>query len=563
MRHAGKDIKAILLEFRGAFLAILVMSALVNMLALTGSFYMLQVYDRVLTSHSVPTLIAFSMLAACLYVFQGVLDVLRAQILVRIGIEVDKKAMPIAHETLLKLPLYGASTTDARRPVRDVEKMRSFLGSQGPIAIFDLPWMPLYLVFVYILHPWLGILATAGLLVLITLTFFTEQLNRGLNANITQLANRRAALADTNAGNAEVLRAMGFCHRATRRFGRVNAEYLNIQTKSSDIGGGLSGISRVFRMLLQSAVLGLGAYLTLQGEVTAGAIIAASIATSRAFAPIELAISHWKSFVSARQAFMHLQKTVAALPSPSAPLELMAPADSLTLEKVTAPIPGTQHLILHNISFCLTTGDGLGVIGQSGSGKSTLARVITGIWPLARGAVRLDGADIDRWPAAYFRDHIGYLPQSISLMDGTIAENISRFAPNAEATDIICAAKAANVHELILRLPEGYETRLAQGGSSLSAGQCQRIALARALYRDPFLVVLDEPNSNLDTEGDAALTKALEGVCERGGIAVVIAHRPSALHALNKVAVIRDGQLASFGPKHEILRDTLVRQNQS
>ena len=292
MLSSRNDISTILSAFCGSFLAVLFMSGLVNVLALTGAFYMLQIYDRVLTSHSVPTLVAFSILAACLYLFQGVLDVVRGQVLVRIGIELDKLASPFAHSALLRLPLYGATITEAQRPVRDVEAIRSFLSSQGPVAISDLPWTPLYIAFAYILNPWLGILATAGLLVLVALTLITEWLSGELSIQATQAAGQRTAIAESNANNAEVLRAMGFGAHAAQRFDQINTSYLEIQARTSDIVGGLGGISRVLRMLLQSGVLGLGAYLTLQGYVTAGAIIAASIATSRAMAPIELAIIH-------------------------------------------------------------------------------------------------------------------------------------------------------------------------------------------------------------------------------------------------------------------------------
>ena len=559
MNNGAQELRSLLSIFRGAFVAVFLISGVVNILALTGSFYMLQVYDRVLTSHSVPTLIAFSVLAAGLYVFQGVLDILRGQALVRLGIRADQLASPIAHSALLKLPLYGSSTTDATRPVRDVEAIRSFLGSQGPVAIFDLPWMPLYLAFVFFLHFWLGILATFGVVVLVGLTLITERSSSKLHAQSVEAGGHRTAIADGNARSAEVLRAMGFGPRAAERYKRANTSFLNVQSRASDITGGLSGISRVFRMILQSAVLGLGAYLTLLGEVTAGAIIAASIATSRALSPVELAISHWKSFVGARQARTRLIKTVASLPDVLKPLDLPPPRNSLSLHGVTVPIPGTTNIVLNSVSFELNGGQGLGIIGPSGSGKSSLARGIVGVWPLARGSVRLDGASINRWPDAYFIKDIGYLPQDVALMDGTVAENISRFDPTAEAHTIVTAAKAADVHELILHLDDGYETQLGPSGLALSAGQRQRIALARALYGDPFLVVLDEPNSNLDAEGEAALTHAIQGVRSRGGIIVVIAHRPSALQAVDQVAVIRDGQLAAFGPKNEVLQKVLQR----
>ncbi|MEM7777863.1 MAG: type I secretion system permease/ATPase [Pseudomonadota bacterium] len=557
---AGKSSLALIVEaFRGTVAGVFAISGVVNLLALTGAFYMLQIYDRVLTSHSVPTLVAFSILAAGLYVFQGVLDVLRGQVLVRLGMRLDSQIGPLAHAAALRLPLYGTSANDAVRPIRDVEAVRSFLSSQGPIAIFDVPWMPLYLAFVYFLHPWLGVLATCGVVILFGLTLLTEIWSRDLNAKATEAGLQRTKIADTNARNADVLRAMGFGDRASARYDAVSATYVGIQTRASDVTGGMSGVSRVMRMMLQSAVLGLGAYLTLQGHVSAGAIIAASIATSRALAPIELAIAHWKGFVAARQAHARLNKTLSALPDRTAPIALPPPSRRLALEHVFVPIPGAQRIVLSNASFELSAGDGLGVVGPSGSGKSTLARALVGVWQIARGAIRLDGAAIDRWPDEYFQQHVGYLPQDVGLMDGTISQNIARFDTEADSATIIRAAQAADVHELILRLPDGYETQLGAGGMALSAGQRQRIALARALYGDPFLVVLDEPNANLDSEGDAALTNAIAGVRERDGIVVVIAHRPSALQAVNLVAFIRDGHVAKFGPRDDVLNAVLER----
>jgi ATP-binding cassette subfamily C protein len=306
-------------------------------------------------------------------------------------------------------------------------------------------------------------------------------------------------------------------------------------------------------------MLGLGAYLTLRGQLTAGGIIAASIASSRALAPVELAIAHWKSFVAARQSYGRLTKTLDALPGETTPLPLPPPTRSLSVEGVTVAIPGTQRIVLNNIGFELKAGQALGLIGPSAAGKSSLARAISGVWPTQRGAVRLDGAALDRWGLEDLGWHIGYLPQDVALFDGTIAENIARFEEEPDSGAVIAAAKAANVHDMILRVPDGYETRLGPGGMGLSAGQRQRLALARALYRDPFLVVLDEPNSNLDAEGEAALTQAIFGIRNRGGIAIVIAHRPSALAAVDMVGMMGAGQLTAFGPKDEILKKVLIK----
>jgi ATP-binding cassette subfamily C protein len=545
--------------FRGAFAAVSAMSGVVNVLALTGSFYMLQVYDRVLTSHSVPTLVALTVIAVGLYLFQGIIDVLRGQVLVRLGSHLDRQLTPLVHTVAIRSPLRGATRIEALQPIRDVDAIRSFLASPGPIAIFDLPWMPIYLVFVLLVHPWLGLLALAGAAVLVGLTYLTERLTRELQRATLKAAGARMAIADANVRNAEVLNAMGIGRRAADRYALANAVYLTDHTRASDIGGSLGGVSKVARMILQSAILGLGAYLAIRGELTAGSIIAASIASSRALAPIELAIAHWRNFVQARQSYARLNDVLDEAPASSDPLSLPAPTKSLTLEGVTVAIPGTPRVVLNDVSFELQAGQGLGVIGPSAAGKSTLARAIMGLWPLVRGTVRLDGAALDGWSRDELGRHVGYLPQDVELFDGSIAENIGRFETNAESTLIIGAAQAAGVHEMILRLPDGYQTQVGPGGAGLSAGQRQRIALARALYRDPFLVVLDEPNSNLDSEGDTALTSAIQGVRTRGGIVVVIAQRPSALNAVDMIAAIGAGQIQAFDTKEKVLRKPLRR----
>jgi PrtD family type I secretion system ABC transporter len=556
-RTISHQIAEALHSFRRFFMAVFLISGVVNILALTGSFYMLQVYDRVLGSRSIPTLVALSALAIGLYLFQGVLDVLRSQILVRLGSRLDQTLMPIAHEAALALPLGGVSTTDAQQPIRDVDAMRAFLAGQGLIALFDIPWMPVYIAFIFMLSSWLGLLALGGMFLLVVLTWLNERLTNHLSKMSMQSAATRIRIADANVRNAEVLRAMGIGPRAASRFERANAEHLAIQARASDIAGTVSGLSKILRMILQSAMLGLGAYLTIRGDVTAGAIIACSIASARATAPLELAITNWRGFVAARQGRQRLAATLASLPTANAPLAMPPPSKTLALEGITLTIPGTQRVVLMGVSFELKAGQALGVIGPSAAGKSSLARAITGVWPLAKGTVRLDGATLDRWSVPDLGRSFGYLPQDVELFDGTISDNIGRFEDQPDSRAILAAAHAADVHEMILRLPDGYETRLGQGGAALSAGQRQRIALARALYGAPFLVVLDEPNSNLDGDGEAALGSAIQSVRARGGIAIIVSHRPSALGAVDMVAVIGNGQLTAFGPKDEVLRKVL------
>ena len=544
-------------SYRGIGIFLLVLSGVINVLALTGAFYMLQIYDRALPSGSVPTLIALSALAIGLYVFQGLFDILRSQILVRLGARLDNKLAPLAHEVVIEMTRYGYSTSEALERGRDVDTVRGFLASQAPMALFDLPWMPLFLAFVYLLHPWLGLLTLAGALVLCGLTIATEIMTRRTSREMHQAAVTRNTIADSHARNADILKAMGFGGRAVARFEKANARHLEIQTRTSDVSGSFSGLAKVLRMMLQSAILGLGAFLTIKGELSAGAIIACSVASSRALAPVDLAIGNWKVIAAARRSFRRLKQTLASIDDESKVLDLPKPSRSLKVENITVVAPGTGAVLLSEFSFELKAGQALGLIGPSGGGKTSLAKGIVGVWPLLRGSVRLDDADLDQFRADTLGSSIGYLPQDVSLLDGTIAENVSRFDREPDARKIVAAAQAAGVHELIVRLPEGYQTELGPSGMALSAGQRQRIGLARALYGDPFLVVLDEPNSNLDNEGEAALSEALVKIKERGGIVIVIAHRPRALFAVDTVGVVQAGKLVALGPKEEILKDSV------
>lgn len=543
--------------FRGIVLFLFVISGMINMLALTGSVYMMQIYDRALTSGSIPTLVVLSALAIGLYLFQGGFDVVRSQVLVRVGARIDRKIAPLAHRVAIDMPRFGFSTSEALERGRDVDTVRGFLGGQGPSALFDLPWMPIYLAFIYVLHPLLGALTLAGALVLVVLTVVSEVMTRRLIVSTRKAAVERNAIADCNARNAEVLKAMGFAGRAVGRFNEANAEHLDLQTRANDITGSFAAVSRVLRMVLQSALLGLGAYLAIKGELSAGAIIAVSVASARALAPVDLAIGNWKAFIAARMAYHRLRDTVIALAAADEPMQLPDPAARLSVEKITVAVPGSGQVVLSEVAFELEAGQALGIIGPSAGGKTTLVRALTGIWPTLRGSVRLDGADLTQWCEDDLGRHVGYLPQEVALMDATIEKNICRLDPQPDYRKVIEAAKAAGVHEMIVKLPEGYRTRLGPQGCALSAGQRQRIALARALYDNPFLVVMDEPNSNLDGEGEAALTTAIEGIRARGGIAVVIAHRPSALVAVDLVAIVQAGRMVAFGKKQDIMTPAL------
>jgi ATP-binding cassette subfamily C protein len=537
--------------------AVALISAVVNILALTGSLYMLQVYDRVLTSRSVPTLVLLSALAGGLFVFQGLLEAIRSQIFVRLGSRLDRRLSPLAHAAVMRMPLLGHQPNGTMQPIQDVDTIRGFLQGQGPIAFFDIPWMPIYIAVVFMLHPVVGWVTLAGAAILFCLTLLTERLVRKPTQAAVTLAKRRSSIVEASERNAEVLHAMGFGNRFRVRFLDASIEHLSAQERLSNTIGRLSVVSKIFRIMLQSAMLGLGAYFTLRGEMTGGAIVACSIIASRALAPIEIAISQWRGFVAARQSNARLTKLFSNLPPETEPLALPAPSRTLAVEAVTVQPPGSGRTIISGVSLTLEAGQVLAVIGSSAAGKSTFARAVVGVWPLLRGTVRLDGATLDQRAPEVLGQHVGYLPQDVQLLNGTIAENIARFDPDPDSADVIAAAQAAGIHDMILHFPKGYETRIGHQGCELSGGQRQRIGLARALYRDPFLVVLDEPNSNLDSDGENALTDALKGVAARKGIAVVIAHRPSVLSAADSVAVFSAGQLTAFGPKDDVLRKVL------
>jgi PrtD family type I secretion system ABC transporter len=397
----------------------------------------------------------------------------------------------------------------------------------------------------------------AGAVILVSLTFVTEYLTRQPARDAMGLAARRNDLAAASRRNAEVMVAMGMAGRLTRRWSETNEKYLEGNQNASDIAGGLGAIAKVLRMMLQSAVLGVGAYLVIHQEATAGIIIAGSILSARALAPVDLAIAHWKSFVAARQSWHRLNSLLEQMPVRGTQTQLQTPTSRLSVEGITIVAPGDQRPIVQEVTFALGAGNGLGVIGPSGSGKSSLIRALVGVWQPIRGKVRLDGAALDQWSSDMLGPHIGYLPQDVELFTGTVAQNISRFDPQAKSDEIIAAAKEAGVHEMIIKMRDGYNTQVGEQGKALSAGQAQRVALARALYGDPFLIVLDEPNSNLDTEGDEALTRAVRGARERGAIVVVVAHRPIGIEAVDQVLVLKDGRMQAFGPKEQVLAQVL------
>src|SRR5436190_283874 len=565
MRQPGRrsqqrsELAEALAACRGAFISIGLMAGMSNILMLTGAFFMLEIYDRVLPSRSIPTLVGLVILAGGLYTAQGLLDLIRGRILVRIGGRLDEALSGRVYETIVRLPLKVGNRNDGLQPLRDLDSVRSFLSGSGPNALFDLPWLPVYLVICFVFHPYIGFAALLGAIILGIITMMTETMTRDPTRAATTFAMARQSLAEASRRNAEVLTAMGMTGRIAVLWSDANTKYLASQRRASDVAGGFGSASKVLRMMLQSGVLAVGAYLVVYQQATAGIITAGSILSARALAPVDLAIANWRGFVGARQGWKRLTDLLALLPSQTAPMALRPPAHSVVVESVAVMPPGSEKVVVQDASLSLQAGNGLGIIGPSGSGKSSLARMLVGVWRPVRGRIRLDGAALDQWSPDSLGKHIGYLPQDVELLAGTVAQNIGRFLVPQDAKAVIAAANAAGVHDMIVGLPDGYETQVGESGSALSAGQAQRVALARALYGDPFLVVLDEPNSNLDAEGDEALSRAIMSVRARGGIVVVVAHRPSAIAGVDLLLMMNQGRVAAFGPKDEVLSRVLQR----
>lgn len=539
---------------KDALLGLSVISAVINVLVLTGSMYMLQVYDRVLGSHSLPTLATLTLLMIALYALYGVLDVLRSRVLVRLGLRIDRLFRDRIFAAVLRAQLSGAPS-DGLQAVRDLDTVRTVAGGPALTALLDAPWLPICVLLIFMLHPWMGLLAVAGAVIMLVSAVLAERRTRAPAEALSASTTARLTTLDLIRRNAEIVQALGLAPALGRRWADASERQLGDTVRSVEEPGAITAFSRVFRMALQSLMLGLGAWITLRGEATGGVMIASSIITGRALAPIETVIGQWKSLVAARQSWRRLLDTLSA-PARVPSTTLPEPRRSLDVESLVVVPPGADRPTLKGLAFALKAGDGLGVIGPSASGKSTLARALVGVFVAHSGAIRLDGATFDQWRSDALGPHIGYLPQDVEIFDGTVAENIARLDTKPAAEDVVAAAQAAGVHDMIVNLPRGYDTRVGPAGACLSAGQRQRLALARALYGDPFLIVLDEPNSNLDAAGDAALATALAGARARGAIVVVVAHRPSAISALNKLLVLDDGRVRAFGPRDEVLART-------
>jgi len=530
-----------------------IFSGVINLLMLSGSLYMLQVYDRVLPSRNVATLVGLSAMVLIAYAFQAYFEAARSRMLSRIGTLFDIALQKRIYLALATLPLRGAKPMAAQQPLRDLDQIRTFMSGVGPTAFLDMPWIPIFLIALFVFHPAIGLVAILGAVTIIALTVLTERRSRIAARFSMDSAGQRQVFVDATRQNAEIIRGLGMTSRLTERWLEANERFLRQNFVAADVYANIGAIAKVVRYALQSAVLGMGAYLVIIEQASGGIMIASSIMMGRALAPIEIALSNWKQLVAARQGIDRLRDVLATVAAPAAPaVELPRPKKDLSLENISVTIPGGAQAVVSNISFRLTAGMGLALLGASAAGKSSLARAIVGIWPPSEGVIRLDGAALDNWDPDELGRHIGYLPQDVALFDGTVAENIARFDTHATSDAVLGAARFAGAHEMILSLPNGYATKIGERGSCLSAGQRQRIGLARALFGDPFLVVLDEPNANLDHDGEAALINAIRMLRKNQRIVVMVSHRPETLAALDMAAVLRHGCMVAFAPRDEL-----------
>lgn len=557
--HSGRtELRAILRENRGLFWAVGLFSVFMNVLMLTGPLYMLQVYDRVLGSRSEETLIALTILMAFLFAVMGILDFVRGRVLARIGAKFQAR---LDHRVFTAVLEYDSRANrksgNTDNGLKELEAVRRLLSSPVCGAFFDLPFTPIFLAGILLFHPYLGILALVGGGVLIAIAIL-NQITTSAPARQANAATMQSdTLAEQLRGEAEMVRALGMSDAAFARWYRQRHAALADAILSADRSGGYTSLSKTLRLLLQSAMLGLGAYLVLQGLVTPGVMIASSILLGRALAPVDLLIGQWQIVQAGRRAWRMLSALLSEVDRPGPRTALPRPRAVLTAENLTVVPPGTTQASLRMVNFDVQPGEALGIIGPSGAGKSTLARAITGVWNPAGGRLRLDGAALDQFDAATLGRHVGYLPQRVRLFDGTIAENIAGLLLTPDDAKVVEAAKKAAAHNLILRLPDGYDTPVKGAGGLLSGGQLQRIGLARALYEDPVVLVLDEPNANLDNEGSEALNQAVRAIKGEGGAVLIMAHRPSAIQECEKLLVLDDGMPRAFGPRDEVLRRTV------
>ncbi len=548
---ARSELAAALWSLRRTFFITGGFSFVINMLLLVPAIYMLQIFDRVLASRNTSTLLMLTLLILGLYALMAGLEWVRSRLLVRAGSMLDAQMNARVFTAAFEANLRRAGG-NAGQAMNDLTNVRQFITGNGLFAFFDAPWFPVYLAVIFLIHPMLGLLSVAGAVLLVALTLANEWTTKGPLTQANTAAIQSSNYATNNLRNAEVIEAMGMLANLRRRWYEKYRNVIALQGVASDRAGAITAITKFVRISLQSLVLGLGALLVIQGHITPGGMIVASILMGRALAPVELLIGVWKQFISSRSAYERLERLLKEFPAREQGMALPPPRGHLTVENVMTAAPSTQVAILKGVSFTLEPGEVLGVIGPSAAGKSTLARLLVGVWPALAGKVRLDGADVYSWDKQLLGAYIGYLPQDVELFEGTIAENIARFG-EIDSGQVIEAARQAGMHEMILHFPKGYDTPIGTGGSFLSGGQRQRIALARALYGKPPFIVLDEPNSNLDDAGEAALVQAVLAQKAAGRTLIVITHRTSILSTVDKLLLLREGVVQAFGPRQQVL----------
>ena len=534
---------------RPALLFAILFSSVINLLMLVPPLYMMQVYDRVLSSRSEATLVALTVLTLGAFVAVGLLEVTRSRILVRVSARLDTLLSPLIFDAVFRnhVRTMGGART---QPLNDVATVRQFAAGQGLFAFFDIPWAPIFLLLLFLLHPLLGLLSLGGGVILVILAFATERTTRTRLADATRNSVAAANFAETSLRNGDAMTAMGMLEAIKTRWMRRHNESLRLQSGASDWAGILTNTTKVVRIALQSLMLGAGALLAIEGKISPGLMIAASIIGAKSLAPVEALIGNWNQVVAAQLAWRRLRALLDAVAVEPDRMALPTPKGQLSVSAIVVAPPGAAAAVLKGVSFDLQPGEALGILGPSGSGKSTLARVITGVWPAASGTVRIDGAELSQWSRDALGPHMGYLPQDVDLFDGTVAENIARLGP-VDPEAVVEAAQRAGIHDLILSLPQGYDTLIGESGNRLSGGQRQRVGIARALYGTPALCIFDEPNSNLDEAGEGHLIQALLHLRETKRTAIIIAHKPSILNHVDKIMILQAGQVAFLGPRAE------------
>ena len=560
--QAGLDeLRSARRESRALYWAVGVFSFLVNLLMLTGPLYMLQVYDRVLGSRSVETLIALSVLVAFLFGMMGLLDYARGRILGRVGARFQARMEQRVFDSVIRKAAVAPDERTASG-LQDLGAVQRLMTSPVMGAMFDIPWTPFFIAAIWVFHPWLGIQALVGGMLLIVLTVFNQMFTKRPVQRFAQANGAAEAVLTQIRSESEMVQAMGMRGAAFRRWQAARARAMKEQIAAADLGGTFTTVSKVFRLFLQSAMLGLGAYLVLLGELTPGAMIAGSILLGRALAPVEQVIGQWTAIQRAGQGWTNLAWLLGQVAPEQPKTQLPHPNAVLEVQQLVVVPPGDQHAALKSISFKVPPGHAVGVIGPSGAGKSTLARALTNVWRPAGGKIRLDGAALDQYDPHMLGQLIGYLPQRVQLFEGTIAENIARMAEQPDDEKVVQAARQADAHEMILQLPDGYDTRVTASGGRLSGGQMQRIGLARAMYGDPVILVLDEPNSNLDNEGSEAVNAAIRGFKAAGKSILIMAHRPAAIKECELLLMLDQGRVRAFGPKDKVLREVLANHQE-